>query len=293
MATARYQLPQHPTLAGPHSKDELYFLVERGSISRGEIVFDRMTGRSHKIGQLIGEMRPPVRAERSGSKDRPAYQEFSGDTPWEIPGQRRTTVVRPSPTSEEVIDAEEEEDEEEEIDLDAFAEDNDDDETVDEEEEDQEEDVRPDAPASEAPIILYHGHPSWLSYSRPLLLCFVYIAIGIAALPYGAQYLAASLLLACLTFLYVIVSRQYRDFYVTDERVELEWGIIGRSSREVRVADIRSMDVHESGLLGLLGIGTLDFSSSGTDGVEVQFKNVRRPHKVKQLVRDLQKLLED
>jgi len=31
MPTARYQLPQHPTLSGPHTKQELYVLVERGS----------------------------------------------------------------------------------------------------------------------------------------------------------------------------------------------------------------------------------------------------------------------
>jgi hypothetical protein len=38
----------------------------------------------------------------------------------------------------------------------------------------------------------------------------------------------------------------------------------------------------------MLGIGTVEFSSSGTDGVEVRFKNVRKPHRVKEIVRQLQ-----
>jgi uncharacterized membrane protein YdbT with pleckstrin-like domain len=67
------------------------------------------------------------------------------------------------------------------------------------------------------------------------------------------------------------------------------WGIFGRSSKEVRICDIRSIDVHEKGLTGIIGLGSVDFSSSANSGVEVQFKNIRRAHEVKELVRSLQK----
>jgi len=91
-----------------------------------------------------------------------------------------------------------------------------------------------------------------------------------------------------LTFCCTIIARQHRDYYVSGERVEAEWGIIGRSSEEVRIVDIRSMDVHEKGLLGFLGIGSLDVSSAGSEGVEVQFRHVRKPHRIKELIRQLQ-----
>ena len=67
------------------------------------------------------------------------------------------------------------------------------------------------------------------------------------------------------------------------------WGVIGRNSKEVRICDIRSIDVYEPGLKGLLGLGTLDFSSAANSGIEVQFKDVRHAHHVKQQVRRLQK----
>jgi len=38
----------------------------------------------------------------------------------------------------------------------------------------------------------------------------------------------------------------------------------------------------------LLGIGTVNISSAGSEDVEVQFKDIRRAHQVKKLVRQLQ-----
>lgn len=264
MASARYQLPQHPTLSGLHTKEELYVLVERGSLGRGEIVTDRITGRAHKVGELIGGMRPPKPQETSVRVDRPSYQEFSGDAPWEEPAR----------------DAEEddEEDTEGDEDEDDGTEDGDEDEYL------------IDSPTGISDTTLcYHGHPSWLSFVRPMLLSLVLVGGAIACLPLGAKYFIIGIALASLVFCCLIIARQHRDYFVSGERVEVEWGIIGRSSKEVRIVDIRSMDVHEKGLLGLLGVGTLDFSSSGTDGVEVQFRNVRRPHRIKELVRQLQR----
>ena len=265
MASARYQLPQHPTLSGPHTKEELYVLVERGSLGRGEIVTDRITGRAHKVGELIGGMRPPKAQETSVRIDRPSYQEFSGDAPWEDPT-----------ASEDDEDYAESDDTEEEA----------------EEEDDGEDYMIDSATGISDTTLCYHGHPSWLSFVRPMLLSLVLVGGAIASLPLGAKYFIIGIALASLVFCCVIIARQHRDYFVSGERVEMEWGIVGRSSKEVRIVDIRSMDVHEKGLLGLLGVGTLDFSSSGTDGVEVQFRHVRRPHRIKELVRQLQRRAE-
>jgi uncharacterized membrane protein YdbT with pleckstrin-like domain len=78
------------------------------------------------------------------------------------------------------------------------------------------------------------------------------------------------------------------DYIVTPQRVELLWGILGRSSKEARICDIRSIDVYESGLKGMLGLGTIDFSTAANAGIEVQFRDLRRAHEVKELVRKLQ-----
>ena len=266
MASARYQLPQHPTLSGPHTKEELYVLVERGSLGRGEIVTDRITGRAHKVGELIGGMRPPKAQETNVRIDRPSYQEFAGVTPWEDPG------LDPGQT----LSLGEESDDEEEVDG----------------ANDEGDYLIDSATGISDDTLCYHGHPSWLSFTRPMLFSLLLVGGAIASLPFGAKYFIIGVALASFVFCCLIISRQHRDYFVSGERVEVEWGIVGRSSKEVRIVDIRSMDVHEKGLLGLLGVGTLDFSSSGTDGVEVQFRHVRRPHRIKELVRQLQRRAE-
>lgn len=255
MASARYQLPQHPTLAGPHTKDELYRLVERGSIARGEIVLDRQSGRSHKVGELIDGMKPPRALERGDRVDRPAYQEFSGDAPWE-------------PHSHADADGLDE-------DADLYSE--------------HDDFMLDDTTGVSGDDICFHGHPSWLSFLAPLLVCLVLLGGSVGVLQFGMNYFALGLTITSLTFCCILIARQNRDYFVSGERVEMEWGIIGRSSREVRIVDVRSIDVHQKGIKGLLGVGTVDFSSSSSAAVEVQFVDVRKPHRIKELVRQLQK----
>lgn len=240
---ARYRLPNHPTFQDLLSKEDLYHLVSRGSLARGDICEDTRTGYSHKVGEVIGGMAPPGRKQARVA--RPAYQEFRAD---------------------DRHDAEEPED------------------GSDDEEEDEEFER-----TSTGERIYYRQHPSWFAFWKPLLL---FVLLGIAsglAFQFGARFLAAGAVLALVTILATALARFSKEYLVTEERVEIVWGIIGRSSKEVRIRDIRSIDVHESGFTGLIGIGTLDFSSAANSGVEVQFRDIRKAHRVKELVRVLQK----
>jgi Bacterial PH domain len=285
MAAARYLIPQHPTLRGPHTKDDLYMLVERGSIARGEIITDRISGRSHRVGDLLSGMKPPRAADNDAPAQRPSYQEFSGDTPWEMPGTRR----KPEAPDEDESDLSDESDEADLTDEEEDYIEGEDDEGADydEEEEEAEEEVFEEVDGER---VIYRGHPSWLAFSKGLLLALLLLAAAVGSIQFGGFFwLAIGVACSSLTFCCVIIARQHRDYLITEERVEVVWGLIGRSSKEVRIQDIRSIDVIEGGLLGFLGIGTVDFASAGTDGLEVQFRCVRRPHRVKEQVRQLQK----
>ncbi len=261
MASARYLLPQHPTLSGPYTKEELYVLVDRGSLARGEIVTDRVTKRSHTIGELIDGMPRPRLQEPSVRMDRPAYQEFAGDTPWKLGRHKEEEPVPEEDEDEEEVLSDEE--------LEGI-------EIEDEEENDHEQ-------------IHFRGHPSWFGFMGGILLGFIILGASVASLPLGGKYLVIGVVLASLTFCCVVLTRQLHEYFVTDERVEIDWGLIGRSSKEIRIVDIRSIDVHQGGLLGFFGVGTVDFCSTASTSVEVRFKNVRRPHKIKELVRQMQR----
>lgn len=155
-----------------------------------------------------------------------------------------------------------------------------------EEQEESDDDLR----TASGERILFHGHPSWLSYSKGLFLCLLLAAAGALAAPFGLRYAVLGFLFSSATFTCVGIARFSRDYLITEERVEMLWGVIGRSSKEVRVRDIRSIDVRESWISGLLGLGSVDFSSAANAGIEVTFDRIRQAHRVKELVRQLQRL---
>jgi len=238
---ARYALQNPPAFSDPLSKEDLYTLVARGSLARGEMVVSDETGATHTVGEVIGGMRPPRQAPMA----RPAFREITPD--FEGP---------PEEIEEEV--------EEEEV-----------------------EDERYNYTTSGEPI-LHHSHPSWLAYAKTLFLAVLLaIAAGLLFL-FEPTYALIALVAAIIVLFGVFVARVTHDYIVTPQRVELLWGILGRSSKEARICDIRSIDVYESGLKGMLGLGTIDFSTAANAGIEVQFRDLRRAHEVKELVRKLQ-----
>ena len=91
--------------------------------------------------------------------------------------------------------------------------------------------------------------------------------------------------LACL----VILVRHFAWRYsVENATIESRHGIIAREIRSIRVADLRNINVKQSIFQRLIGIGDVEFSSSGTAGVEVVFYGVHNPmvvmHEVQKMV---------
>jgi hypothetical protein len=135
--------------------------------------------------------------------------------------------------------------------------------------------------------VLYCGHPSLLTYPVSLLLAAVCGIGGYLLGPASLVYFVVGSLVAVGAVVFVVVDRSTRVYIVTLRRVESVWGLVARSSNEVLVRDIRTINVRKAGLLGLLGIGTVDFSSAG-DHIDVSFGRVWAAHRVKLLVRRLQ-----
>ena len=100
--------------------------------------------------------------------------------------------------------------------------------------------------------------------------------------------LFGGLVLVAVIYGYVCVVRSMSLYLVTPRRVEIIYGLITKSSNEVRVKDIRTINVKRSGFKGLLGVGDVEFSSAGGDGAEVVFRDVWAAQSVKALVREIQ-----
>ncbi len=149
-----------------------------------------------------------------------------------------------------------------------------------EEEADEEEETNPRR-------VVYAGHPSYLTYPIALLVAAVCGIGGYLLGPVSLAYFIIGSLVAVASIVFVVVDRSTRHYLVTARRVEAVWGLIAKSSTEVLIGDIRTINVKKSGLLGLIGIGNVEFSSAG-DHIDVAFNGVWAAQRVKLLVRELQ-----
>jgi Bacterial PH domain len=75
-------------------------------------------------------------------------------------------------------------------------------------------------------------------------------------------------------------------YRVTGFGVEARLGIIAHQTVGLRFQDIRSMTIRQSLPERLLGVGLLEFTSAGTDGVPVQFRQIAKPARVLKLVKE-------
>ena len=146
----------------------------------------------------------------------------------------------------------------------------------------------PKSPGKAGPRLLYRGNPCMLTYWRSALTSLVCFAGGFAFRDQVPAMLALGLLAGSTVLLIAILHRLRTHYLVSTTRVELIFGLISRSSRELRIADIRAINVTRSGLMGLFGIGTIAFSSAAGDEDDVVFSRVSGATSLKNLVRKLQ-----
>jgi hypothetical protein len=141
--------------------------------------------------------------------------------------------------------------------------------------------------ARESDPLLYAGHPSVLTYPFALFALVGGLTGGVWLYPVDPNYTLVGLGLALAGLVRLSLIRFAHDFQIRPRRIEVITGLVARSSREVRIEDIRSINVTCRGLGGIIGIGTVDFLTSG-DTPEVSFDRVWAAKKIKDLVRRLQ-----
>jgi len=92
------------------------------------------------------------------------------------------------------------------------------------------------------------------------------------------------LVIGIFLFIHVFWSRATTRYKVTSLRVSIETGIFTRSSRELRIADIRSITARAN----MFGIGDIEFSTAARDEAEVAFWGLSHVERVRDLVKQLQ-----
>lgn len=272
MPQNRYFLPDNPGFPEVYTKNDLRLFLQNGELSRSDMVLDDETGKAHFLGDLLAmpytevkQLTPPSSNETPVSH-LPRSVEFRADTPLPMP---KSSFPEESEEFDEPYEDEEEEEEPESEDW---------------------QPSRESSPLLQNDELYYIGHPSWFSYPKSILLSLLFI--GAAAFSHQSRHDVEWVILfgclAALLLVFVSLDRTTTTYFITRRRVEVEFGIIGRNSREARISDIRSIDVYQKGLSAFFGMGTIDFDTAANPGTEVRFIHVSRPHDIKQLVRQLQ-----
>ena len=129
---------------------------------------------------------------------------------------------------------------------------------------------RPSPRAPEGPeTIIWQGQPAYISYIASFI-------IGALLVPLAG--------IGIVIIIWAILDRKHRFYKVTNRRVSVQSGIIGRATSEVEIRDIRNVKMLQGVIDRLLGFDNVGISSAGTGQVEVIFAGVPNPSGIKYLV---------
>ena len=131
---------------------------------------------------------------------------------------------------------------------------------------------------------LYAGRPSWRAlmsfYAGGIgLAVLVLLILGLLA---GEWALAAAIAaaLAVLTLLIGYLRRVSTKYLITTQRLRISRGIVRRHVQETRLERVQNVNYQQSVVDRVLGVGTVDFDTAGTDDSEFRFEWVDGPEQV-------------
>jgi hypothetical protein len=81
---------------------------------------------------------------------------------------------------------------------------------------------------------------------------------------------------------------RFTTLTVTNRRTILRRGLLSRETSEVRHRDVRNVQVNQTTIERLLGVGDLSLSSAGQAGFEIAVKGIPNPTRIADIIRDMQ-----
>jgi membrane protein YdbS with pleckstrin-like domain len=131
---------------------------------------------------------------------------------------------------------------------------------------------------------LYQGRPSWRA-----LMSFYVAGIGLAVVVVvilglvageWAPALVVAAVIAGLTLVVGSFRRASTKYLITNQRLRISRGIVRRKVQETRLERVQNVNYEQGALDRMLGVGTVDFDTAGSDDSEFRFDWVNRPEEV-------------
>jgi uncharacterized membrane protein YdbT with pleckstrin-like domain len=131
---------------------------------------------------------------------------------------------------------------------------------------------------------LYEGRPSWRALMSFYLLgigvaVLVLVGLGLLADSWGTAVVIAAVI-AGLTLVIGYLRRVSTKYLITTQRLRISRGIVSKKVQETRLERVQNVNYQQGVLDRLLGVGTVDFDTAGTDDSEFRFEWVNEPEQV-------------
>ena len=127
--------------------------------------------------------------------------------------------------------------------------------------------------------------PSW-KYSWHLFLLCVLI-LPLAWYKPGLWWLWI-VIFGLLPIGYAFIIRQSTLLTIKSDELTLETGLLSRNSTEVKIRDIKTIDVQQSLVHRMLDIGRVRVATAGTEGWEIVVEGVEAPNDIRNMIQKLQ-----
>lgn len=134
--------------------------------------------------------------------------------------------------------------------------------------------------SSEKVIKKFHQH--WFAFIGFYLLGFILVIIGLASYK-------VFIAVGVLVFLVGEVSRRAETFYILESGVARTYHFLSTSRKFIEHEKIQNIEVEQSFIENILGIGDVEFDTSGTHQLELGFYNVSDPYGLEKIIRNKMK----
>lgn len=134
---------------------------------------------------------------------------------------------------------------------------------------------------------IYKYHPHWLGYLNMYFVGIVFVVAGFVAMT--LEYFlpgVGAVVFGVLVFILGEVSRKAVTYYILDSGVARGYHFFSTSRKFAEYGNIQNVEVSQSFLENIIGIGSIKFDTSGSDFIEVAFHGVRNPYNIEKIVRE-------
>lgn len=130
--------------------------------------------------------------------------------------------------------------------------------------------------------------PSWWHYTREITLAVAIFLGGAYCL--GSRHVdtrfgLALVIVAAAVFGMIVLARRSTSWSLTSDRLIERRGTFSNRRREMELADVRSIEVLQSFLQRMLGLGDVSIASAASAEFRIRLMNIPNPEEVAEMLR--------